>query len=301
MNAPIAAAAPPLPRRALGSTGVSVSIVGLGAGSLGDADLTEQTAEALLHGALDLGIDLIDTAPSYGPSEERIGRHLAGVRDRYVLSTKCGYGVPGVEDWTPECIRQNVERALRRLRTDRIDVLHLHSCPLETLQRPGLIEALEDVVRAGKVRFAAYSGENDALAWAVTSGRFAVVQRSVNLVDQGVWRMPTDGPAVGVLAKRPLANAAWTYETRPERPDVAEYWERLRALGIDAHDLPRAEFALRFAAYAPNVTSVLVGTRHLGRLTEMVAQASRGPLPEAWVEEVRAAYGRQAAQWPGVV
>src|SRR5437762_4467927 len=118
--------------RALGGTGVIVSALGLGAGPVGE--LSEMEAAALLGGALDLGVSLIDTARSYGASEERIGRHLAHRRGEFVLSTKCGYGIEGVPDWTGECIDRGVDEALRRLRTDRVDVMHLHSCPLDVLR-----------------------------------------------------------------------------------------------------------------------------------------------------------------------
>lgn len=86
--------------RPLGRTGLEVSAIGLGCGPLGAPGLTERDAEALVDAALALGITLFDTAPSYGPSEERLGRTLERHRDRVVLSTKVGYGVDGVPDWT---------------------------------------------------------------------------------------------------------------------------------------------------------------------------------------------------------
>lgn len=100
-------------RRPLGNTGLQVSVLGFGAGPVGSPELSEASAEALLHGVLDAGINLLDTAPSYGLSEERIGRYLRGRRHELVLSTKCGYGVPGVEDWTGPCITQGIDLALR--------------------------------------------------------------------------------------------------------------------------------------------------------------------------------------------
>ena len=291
-------------QRPLGSTGIMVSLLGLGAGSVGDASLSERDAEFLLKGALDLGISLIDTAPSYGSSEERIGKYLREDRSRFTLSTKCGYGVPGVPDWSPECIRIGVDLALERLRTDVIDVMHFHSCPVETLVTPGVLEALEAAVQAGKVRVAAYSGENDALAWAIESDRFGVIQRSVNLCDQKAFAGAPETPggrAIGLLAKRPLANAAWDFAFRPEREDVAVYWDRLKALGLNLEAIPPQEFALRFAAFAPGVSSCLVGTRSLTRLYELADGLSRGPLPETVIQHTRASYERVGERWPGLV
>src|SRR5580658_5580438 len=130
-----------LPRRPLGRTGLTVPALGLGAGYIG-GDLQDRQVEQLLHEALDLGVTLIDTAPSYGASEERIGRLLSSRRGEFVLSTKGGYGVPEIPDWTAPAITLGIEQALRRLRTERIDVFHLHSCPRELLLRDDILSAL---------------------------------------------------------------------------------------------------------------------------------------------------------------
>src|SRR3954453_2251217 len=157
-------------RRPFGRTGLTVPVLGFGAGHVGDPALDEAEVGRLLHGALDLGVNLIDTARSYGLSEERIGRHLAGRRDEFVLSTKVGYGIPGYDDWTGPVIAAGVDAALGRLRTDRIDIVHFHSCPLAVLERGEVIAALQAAVAAGKVRVAAYSGEHPPLDWAIEAG-----------------------------------------------------------------------------------------------------------------------------------
>jgi aryl-alcohol dehydrogenase-like predicted oxidoreductase len=128
--------------RALGRTGLSVSEVGLGAGPLGDLALGDAAAERVIRAALDLGINVIDTAPSYGASEERIGRALEGRRYEVVLVTKGGYGIAGVPDWTPEVLIRGIDRALTRLRTDHLDVFLLHSRGRELLARGDLFEPL---------------------------------------------------------------------------------------------------------------------------------------------------------------
>src|SRR5262245_30575932 len=98
--------------RPFGLTGLAVSALGLGAGSLGDPRLSDSDAERLIDAALDLGVTLIDTARSYGASEERIGRALRGQRRRAVLSTKVGYGVEGARDWTAEAVSRGIDEAL---------------------------------------------------------------------------------------------------------------------------------------------------------------------------------------------
>lgn len=294
----------PLTPRPYGNTGLSVSPLGLGAGRLGGADLDEEDAARLLHGALDLGVTLIDAAPSYGLAEERIGRHLAGRRDRFVLSTKGGYGVPGVPDWTGAVITAGIEVALRRMRTDHIDIFHFHSCPEETLRHGEVIAALEAAVQAGKVRVAAYSGDGPPLAWAVRSGRFGGVQTSVNLCDQrGLDEdLPTARAAgMGVLAKRALANAAWRFEARPAGDYAEVYWERLQAMQIDPQGMPWDELALRFTAFKPEVSACLVGTASLDRLERNVRLLEQGPLPEALDAAIRRAFRENDRGWVGQV
>ena len=158
----------------LGRTGLNVSALGFGAMHINDERTSEAEAGALLNHVLDEGINLIDTARGYGLSEERIGRHLAHRRPEFVLSTKVGYGVDGVPDWTYDCIVGGVERALRVMKTEVLDIVHFHSCPLELLQRGEIIEALQRMQREGKVRLAAYSGENEALDFAIDCGAFSL-------------------------------------------------------------------------------------------------------------------------------
>lgn len=287
--------------RPFGATGLAVPPLGLGAGPVGDGALDEAEAGRLLHGALDLGLSFVDTAPGYGLSEERIGRHLASRRSSFVLSTKLGYGVPGVPDWTPACIARGVDQALSRLRTDVLDVVHLHSCPLETLLHSGVVDALLAAVRAGKVRVAAYSGENEALAWAVSSGAFGSVQCSVNVCDQRSLGLVSPR-TLGVVAKRPLANAPWNPSAaHPDDAAAAAYRTRWAALRLDDLGLPPAELAIRFAAHAPDVSTAIVGSRRLSHLAEMSAFVAKGPLPEQMRLEIEARFATLGRDWPGMI
>jgi aryl-alcohol dehydrogenase-like predicted oxidoreductase len=291
-------------RRALGNTGLRVSALGFGAGPVGNPELSESDAATLLHGVLDAGINLLDTAPSYGLSEERIGRHLAGRRQEFLLSTKCGYGVPGVEDWTGPCITQGVELALRRLRTDVLDLVHFHSCPVDILERPGVVEALTRAVEQGKVRVAAYSGDNAPLEWALHSGKFGSVQLSVNVFDQRALEraLPLASErGVGVIAKRPLGNAPWRFHERPGAPDIATYWDRMRAMGLDTGGMDWSELALRFAAFVPGVASCIVGTTRLENLRRNVQALEQGPLPHGLNEHIRGAFRHHGREWDGLI
>jgi len=276
--------------------------VGFGAGRIGGPEISEADVDRLVGGALDAGVTLIDTARSYGLSEERLGRTLAGRRERVVLSTKVGYGVPGVPDWTARCITDGVDAALLRLRTDRLDVVHLHSCELAVLERNGVAEALRSAVQAGKVRVSAYSGEGDALLWAVRSGLFGAVQCSVSVVDQAALDgavAEAAGHGIGVLGKRALGNAPWRFDARPPEPDVAEAWDRFRALRPEAAGLSWPALFTRFAAFAPGVSAVLVGTASLAHLKDAAGAVEQGPLDPARLASLRGAFAGRG--WSGRV
>jgi aryl-alcohol dehydrogenase-like predicted oxidoreductase len=283
----------------------------VGGGAIGAADVDERSARAILDAALALDVNVVDTAPSYGESEARIGRALEGRRDGVVLVTKCGYGIEGVDDWTPACIARGIDRALARLRTDRIDVMLLHSCDRDRLARGELFAPLLDAKRAGKVRAVGYSGDGDALDFAIDlaieCGAFDVVECSVSVVDQralarAIPRAVEHG--IGVLAKRPWANGVASHRARPSRDDLAIYFDRWRAM-FDASAVassiaaPSFADAIRFAAHAPGVACALLGTSRAEHLKEAARAVALGPLADA--RALRDRFDAVGADWPGLV
>lgn len=294
---------PELPRRVLGKTNIAVSPLGLGAAPLGDPALTDAAATRLVHASLAFGLKVFDTAPSYGASEKRLGRALKGRRSGAVVVTKGGYGVPGVPDWTPEAIEGGIDRALQVLATDYLDVFLLHSCDRERLSRGDLLEPLYRAKSAGKVRAIGYSGDGAALAWAATHDEFDVVECSVSFIDQAALTRSIPNAVrrgMGVIAKRPLANAPWTYLERPTREDVATYWDRMKTFfPSGTSELMMDELAVRFAAYAEGVDCAVLGTRHPHHVERALQCLARGPLPRPLLTCLRAHYERE--DWPGVV
>ena len=287
-----------LTNRKFGDTGLSVSIVGLGAGQIGQADVDEATVSDVLNGALELGVTLVDTAASYGLSEERIGRHLGHRRDEFVLSSKGGQAINGHPDWSPASLSASIEQSLRRTRSERIDVYFLHSCPVEVLRRGDLQDTLDRAVVAGKIGVPGYSGDNEHLRFAADSGRFTAIETSINIADQ--WNLRSvvgHRPELGVIAKRPLANGAWRFAARPSGNYAELYWQRLRDLRLDPGDLDWAEFALRFSAYAPGVHSAIAGTANPANLRRNVEAAGRGPLPAELLADIDRAWQRVGPDW----
>lgn len=288
-------------------------MLGVGAGRLGNATIAEEDVARFIDEALELGLNLFDTAPSYGLSEERVGRALAGRRARVVLSTKVGYGIPGVPDWTGEAVRLGIERARRVLKTDHLDVVFLHSCPAAILERDDILRALGDARASGAIGQAGYSGENEDLDRALDTGAFQVVQISVSPWDQGSLELRADrltAERIGVLAKRPLAGGVFAQrapceaaqrEADQREADQREYQRRFEALALDTGGLPHDEVAIRFAAFAPSVVSALAGTTSIARLRALVAAVERGPLPEALGDELRSAWRARGQGMRGVV
>lgn len=289
--------------RSFGNSGLRVSALGFGAGQIGGPELSEDEVGSLLNQVLELGVTLFDTAPSYGLSEERIGRHLSWRRHQTVLSTKGGYGTE-FPDWTYQAIVRGVELSLGRMRTDRLDLFHLHSCPLETLRRDDILQACRDVVQSGKVRVVAYSGEEEALAFAVECGVFGGIQCSVNVCDQRSLEGPVKAAhakGLGVIAKRPLANAAWNAREIGDDAAAAEYQRRFRALQLAPGEYPWDEFFLRFAAHAPGVTSCVTGSRRLESIRRNAETLAKGPLPANVFNDLRRTFLLTGGEWPGQI
>ena len=128
--------------RELGRTGMKVSVLGLGlaeiplhSDSSGDVDL----AWLVLNNALDHGINFLDTAACYGETEEMIGGTVSHRRDKLYLATKAGHVTGGAsgEPWTARVIAESIDRSLRRLRTDHLDLVQVHTCPLVVLRGGG--------------------------------------------------------------------------------------------------------------------------------------------------------------------
>jgi aryl-alcohol dehydrogenase-like predicted oxidoreductase len=288
--------------RTYGRTDLSVSALGLGAGQLGDPRLDEAQAAELIATAIDGGITLVDTAPSYGLSEQRLGRHLGARREAVVLSTKLGYGVEGIADWTGPCITAGVEQALRVLRTDRLDIAHLHSCPWPVLAADEVTTALVAAREAGKVRAIAYSGENEDLAYALGRPEFDGYMASLNLFDQRVIDAALPRLAGrGFIAKRPVANHPWRFAERPLGDYCETYWARWQAMDLDAGGLDWGELALRFTLSIPGVSAAIVGTGRAEHLREAIGWAAEGALPAASVARWREAFEANDEGWTGQI
>ena len=284
-------------------------MLGFGGSEIGYQRASLKSVERLLGSALDAGLNVIDTAECYEDSEELIGRAVAGRRGDYHLFTKCGHARGEWRaDWRPPALLRSIERSLKRLRTDRVDLVQLHSCSLEVLKRGDAIAALETARERGWTRFIGYSGDGAAAKWAVESGRFDTLQTSVSIADQEALDLTLPiarQREMGVIAKRPIANVAWRYARKPAEAYYQDYWERLRALDypfLRGKAAGAVRTALRFTLGAPGVHTAIVGTTKPDRWRENAALLGDGPLPEADREVIRARWKAMAQpDWEGQI
>jgi len=285
-----------------------VSVLGFGGSEIGFQQVASDTVTRLLDDALDAGLNVIDTAECYEDSEALIGQAVAGRRRDFHLFTKCGhFEGTGREDWRPESLLRSIERSLQRLRTDHVDLVQLHSCSGDDLRRGDVIAALERARERGWTRYIGYSGDGAAARYAIECGRFDTLQTSLSIADQEA--LDTTLPLarernVGVIVKRPIANAAWRTGRPPERAYHQPYWKRLKRLDYDFLRAGLAESvatALRFTLSAPGVHTAIVGTTQPGRWRENAARIAPGPLDAATLEAIRARWREVAdASWVGL-
>ncbi len=283
-------------KRLFGRTDMQVSVLGFGGSEIGMEGADEATVAQLLGKALDAGLNVIDTAECYGNSEEMIGQTVSQRRDEFYLFTKCGHphGMESGANWTPESILESIERSLQRLRTDRVDLVHLHSCPEAILKKGDAIAALQTARAKGFTRYIGYSGDSHAARYAVECGAFDSLQTSINIADQEALELTLPlarEKKMGVIAKRPIANVAWKSGHKPENSYHQTYWDRLRTLKYPFLESALLEktirVALRFTLSVPGVCTAIVGTKNPERWAENARLLEAGSLGESEYREIR--------------
>ena len=295
-------------RRQLGKTDMQVSVLGFGGAEIGFEGATAETVQRLLKSALDAGLNVIDTGECYEGSEELIGQTVSDRRSDYYLFTKCGHprGI-GSEDWSPASLLESIERSLRRLRTERLDLIQLHSCSETVLRKGDAIAALQTAREKGYARYIGYSGDSVAARYAVECGAFDTLQTSINIADQEAIDLTLPlarEKQMGVIAKRPIANAAWKENHKPIDSYHHAYWDRLNKLHYEfIRHLPLEEsiaHALRFTLSVSGVHTAIVGTSKPERWLENARLVEAGLLSDAEYKAIRERWEEMApATWIG--
>ena len=279
----------PIPRRPLGSTGLSVTLMGFGAleigrdWGLGDEQARQrpsaEEAARVLHGVLDMGINLIDTAAAYHKSEERIGGALAGRRHEFILASKCGEhsAEPGTYyDFSYRAVRESIEQSLDRLQTDVIDIMQIHFGPEpeKVLDDGETVRAMQEAREAGKIRFLGASPPDHLVERCIDMGVFQVLQVDYSLLHRTVEPLLEKAAArgIGILVRGGLALGRLTARVIPLLQHDAKLRQKVGPLlelaGGDGRQL--TALALAFLARNPAVSSVLVGSKRLEHVVENV-------------------------------
>ena len=283
--------------RKLGRTGLEVSEIGFGALEIGrnwgirvgdDYGRPDETeAIRVLNAVLDAGITFIDTAPAYELSEERIGKAISHRRGEFILATKVGErrndGEDSFYDYSYAATLAFIEQSLRRMRTDVIDLVQIHSAPVDVIRKGETLAAFRKAQEQGKVRFVGITGAVESAIEAVKTGDYDTVQVSYNIAyrepekelfplarQQGIGVIIKDGLGAGRLTDKAMA-------LPDERRADRERAKRLKETLVDpkawrttlpTRTLP--ELAIRFVLANQAVSTVILGTRKRENLTANV-------------------------------
>ncbi len=277
--------------RTLGRTGLRVSALALGTVELGlDYGIQvpghygrppEEEAVALVHAALEAGINFIDTARAYGAAETVLGRALRDRRHQAVIASKVSTQRPDGQNPKGDELRRlmldSLETSLRELQTDYVDIWQIHNLDQDLLDQLDVLVGVFDEVRsAGKVRWVGTSTYGVAMPLAgVRCGLFDLLQVTYSVLDQ---RLADDVLAlaqaqqIGIVARSVLLQGVLT-ERGDHLPDrlepLRERSRRFRQLAADSGlGLSAAQLAIAFALDHPHISAALMGVRSQAELAE---------------------------------
>jgi D-threo-aldose 1-dehydrogenase len=313
----------PLEKKILGKSGLEVTRVGLGCAAIGGlyGDIPEDQALEVVHRALSLGLNLLDTAPlyGYGKSEMRLGKALAGIpRDRFVLATKVGrllvpkemgstdqdgqWGDPPpvrpLFDFSYDAVMRSFEESLKRLKLDRIDILHIHDPDnhyeqairgaypaLDKLRGQGAIRAVSAGMNQSEM-LARFAREGDFDCF-LLAGRYSLLeqgaldelfplceQKNIGVMLGGTYNS-------GILAKKLQPGAKYNYADAP--PEILEKARRLQAVA-SRYEVSLKAAASQFALAHPVVATIIPGTRVPDRVDENLNVVQERIPADFWAE-----------------
>ncbi len=313
--------------RPLGRTGWNTSVIGFGAWGIGgDAwgSTDDRASLAALNRAIDLGVNFIDTADVYGNghSEHLIAQVRKERREQIIVATKAGRRLDPhtAEGYNRQNLTNFVERSLKNLETEALDLLQLHCPPSEVYDMPEVFGILDDLMRQGKIRFYGVSVERvDEALKAITYPNVQSVQIIFNmfrLKPAEQFFATAREHRVGILARVPLASGLLTGKLRPQTQfapnDHRNYNRHGEAFdqgetfsgvdyetGLQAVEALRplvpqgatmAQFALRWILMFPEVTTAIPGAKNPQQAEDNVHAAALPPLSDETMRRVQAVY-----------
>lgn len=287
----------------LGRTGLEISQVGFGGLFVASFAAEFDTAKQAVARAVSLGINYYDTAPTYGNSEEVLGKALQGIEKPVILSTKLGGRPDPFLPQDKECLRRSVEQSLEQLGRDSIDILMIHEpdrpkqynwwTDMVRVEGP-VLELLDELKAEGKVRFVGVGGTTTTeMAHLCASGKFDVLLTAYNYSllyrEAAMELLPAAKAAgMGIIVGSPLQQGALSrrYDEQIAAPE--SFWlssmrkaqfKELYAL-CDETGISLPEMGIRFILSNPDVHCVLMGAKSPSEVEQNAAAANAGPLPK---------------------
>lgn len=278
--------------RKMGKSNIEVSVIGHGTWAFGNdffGEIDEQLAISSIHQSLDMGVNLIDTAPGYGlhyESELTVGKALTGRRSQAIISTKCGiHRIMGeyVKCLSPMVIRQEIEQSLTRLNTDYIDIYMIH-WPDNNFDIEGALDVLSTLKKEGKIREAAVSNfDTSQIATAIKKADISCVQSPVNLFNRSSFENGIidycKENQVGIMAYGALGGGILSgkIKTPPVNSDKEQrsgfynffsepLWSKCQAVIhvlqqiADNRNVPVAQVSINWVLSEPGIASALMGS-----------------------------------------
>ncbi|MHB1050026.1 MAG: aldo/keto reductase [Bacteroidota bacterium] len=285
--------------RTLGRTGLNISVLGFGALEIGRNwpywrqemdDFTrpdESRSIALLHEAVDKGVNFFDTAPAYQDSERILGKAFKGMRTDVIIGTKCGEWFDGknsVYDYSYEETKKFIDSSLRLLQTDYIDLLQIHSANADVIRSGETLRAMKEARQSGKTRFIGLSTDDvETAILSIHSGDYDTIQVSYNALNIQFGREvfpDAQKNNIGVIVKDGMARGKLTVKFRDVK-DKSEFG-KIAAIEVLArkYSMELSELALRFCMTNPAIASIIIGTKEREHFLSNLSAAQKGKLPD---------------------
>ena len=271
-----------------GNTGIDVTRLGFGALEL--IKITEDEANSLLNLVLDSGINFIDTSIDYGESEELICKFISHRRSEFFLASKCGcplgLGKYSAKDhiFTKENITNGINQSLKRMKTDHLDLVQLHSSPSKNvIEENDVIQTLLEIKKEGKVRFIGSSSVLPSLADHIKMNVFDAFQIPYSALNREheTWITNAFESGAGTIIRGGVSkgefggNKEWENFSKANLDDLLDEGES------------RTSFLLRFTLSHPELNTTIVGTKNPEHFKENLKTAIRGRLPQNTYEEAK--------------
>jgi aryl-alcohol dehydrogenase-like predicted oxidoreductase len=273
-----------------GNTGIQVTRLGYGA--LEIIHIPEDEVNSLLNLVLDSGINFIDTGMSYGNSEELLGKYISHRRSEFFLASKCGcvIGLERNHIFTRDNIVAGINQSLKRMKTDYLDLVQLHSSPSkDEIEKDDVIQTLMDIKKEGKVRFIGSSSTLPFLADHVDMEVFDAFQIPYSGLNRKheEWISNALKSGAGTIIRGGVSRGE---DENPTDQENKGEWENYRKANLDElldEGESRTAFILRFALSHPHLNTTIVGTKNTEHFKENINTANKGKLSEDIYEEAK--------------